>query len=58
MQVTLTLTLRRSRSHDNISPAKIYIKMSSPNDRQCKKSISVKKVCIKVTYGDVSEREL
>ena len=37
----------------NLSPAMIDIKISSPHDRQCKKSISVKKVYIKVTYEDV-----
>ena len=47
-----------SRSHDSISSAMIYIKMSSPHDCQCMYSISVIKVCIKVTYGDVSKKEL
>ena len=50
--------VRRSRSHDNRSPAMIYIKTSSPHDCQCMKSISVMKACIKVTYGDVSKNEL
>ena len=38
----------------------IYMKMSFQIDCQFKKSVSVHamKVCIKVTYGDVSEKEL
>ena len=36
----------------------IYIKTSSTYDCQCMYSISVMKVCKKVTYGDVSKKEL
>ena len=50
VQVTLTLILRRYPSHDNISPAMIYTRTSSPHDCQCKLSISL----IKVTYGEHS----
>ena len=50
--------LRRSRSHDSRSPAMIYNKTSSPHDCQCMQSISVMKACKKVTYEDVSKKEL
>ena len=50
--------LRRCRSHDSRSLAMNYIKTSSPHDFQCMLSISVIKACIKITYGDVSKKEL
>ena len=56
--VQVAFFLRLSRSHDSVSPAMIYIKMSSPHDCQCMQSISVMKACIQVTYGDISKKEL
>ena len=49
---------RRSRSREIIYHAMIYNKTSSPHECQCPKSISVIKVCMQITYVDVSEKEL
>ena len=36
----------------------IFTKTSSPHHCQCRKSISVMEVCIKITYRAISEKEL
>ena len=54
----LFLIFKMFSVYDSRSPAMIYIKTSSLHDCQCIESITVMKACIKVTYGDVSKKEL